>query len=199
MVQSSSVHDLHPCRRSVPRPGRIVCRAVVSKQWFKTAQCMISTRVGAPCLDRVGLSSKQWFKAVVHSSSLHDLHPCRRSVPRPGWIVVRAVVESSGSEQIDQCMISTRVGAPCLDRVGLFSKQWFKAVVQSSSTLRADRSVHDLHPCRRSVPRPGRIVFKAVVQSSGSEQLHPCRRSVPRPGWIVSRMIRAVRSGRRSS
>jgi hypothetical protein len=31
-------------------------------------------------------------------------------------------------------MISTRVGAPCLDRVGLFAEQWFKAVVQSSST-----------------------------------------------------------------
>ena len=37
---------------------------------------MISTRVGAPCLDRVGLSSKQWFKAVVQSSSTRVGAPC---------------------------------------------------------------------------------------------------------------------------
>ena len=32
-------------------------------KWFRAAQCMISTRVGAPCLDRVGLFAEQWFQS----------------------------------------------------------------------------------------------------------------------------------------
>jgi hypothetical protein len=91
-------------------------------------QRMMATRVGAPCLDRVGLFT-EWLRAVHGGNSAHDGHPCRRPVPRPGWFVYTL---QSGSEQCmvaTQRMTATRVGAQCLDRVGLFTER----VVQSSA------------------------------------------------------------------
>ena len=81
-------------------------------------QRMMATRVGAQCLDRVGLFT-EWLTAVRGGKSAHDGHPCRRPVPGPGWFVYRVVqsnVASSGAVWCppETCRRAPQPAPPCL-------------------------------------------------------------------------------------